>query len=254
MARQYGRIKVAIWRDEEFRALTLHVQWAFFMLLSQPDLSLCGALAYRPGRWSRLAGGAKPEEVADLVNELDLAGFVLLDLTTEELVVRTFVRHECNLANPKVRTGVEAAMGMLESPILQAAVDQQITDAITNPIGDPDDAGITDPITTGSRVVPQAAGSKSIEQGAGSSSSEQCVAPLAPAAAAAFEMFIDHRMATETPRSPRRYEQTLRRDELVEQRPVLVALAAEGKTAREIVESVWGLTPATIARIPRRNR
>jgi hypothetical protein len=250
MARTYGRIKAEVWRDEEFRALTIHAQWAFFMLLSQPDLSLCGAIAYRPGRWSRYAPNLGAERMAALIETLAEKRYVLVDLDTEELLIRTFVKHECNLKNPKVKAGVLSAINQIESPALR----QSIADG--SPI---DHQSITDPQDSDRSPIDQLpilSNQEAMSNEQGASSREQCpaVAPLGAAAAAAMELYVAYRMSKTDADCPEIYAKEIHRKEMTLQRAVLNQLEVEGRTPREIVEQVWHLTPTQIARIPRRTR
>ena len=42
MAREYSRVKVTIWADADFRSLTPRAQHLYFMLLTNPSLSMAG--------------------------------------------------------------------------------------------------------------------------------------------------------------------------------------------------------------------
>lgn len=102
MARDHARIKVAIWADPEFRALGWQQQYAFFMLLSQPRVSYCGVLEYLPRRYASMAADLTVDEVEKSIGGLQEKRFVLLDEDTEELLIRSYVRHDelLKMANP----------------------------------------------------------------------------------------------------------------------------------------------------------
>lgn len=102
MARDHARIKVAIWADPEFRALGWQQQYAFFMLLSQPRVSYCGVLEYLPRRYASMAADLTVDEVEKSIGGLQEKRFVLLDQDTEELLIRSYVRHDelLKMANP----------------------------------------------------------------------------------------------------------------------------------------------------------
>lgn len=101
MARTHARILTAIWRDEEFRALPIAPQHAYFTVLSQQDLTHAGVVDYRPGRIGSLALDNNAKKVEAAVTRLGQKRFVLVDRDTEELMVRTFIRHDqvLNLEN-----------------------------------------------------------------------------------------------------------------------------------------------------------
>lgn len=104
MARSHAKLLAAIWQDPEWRALRAEAQWLYTALLSQPRLTLVGALDLKPRQWAKLASDMTEERVTDLLAELEAARFVLVDEDTEELIIRTFVRHDVTQARLNVNT------------------------------------------------------------------------------------------------------------------------------------------------------
>lgn len=95
MARSHGVFKTSAWAPgSDFRALTPLAQWAYWMLLSQPQISNLGVLAYTPEKWARLAGGLTVDTVESAIDELAEGRYVILDRDVGELLVRTFVKHD----------------------------------------------------------------------------------------------------------------------------------------------------------------
>lgn len=126
MARNYARIGTTIWDDPDFLALTPGAQRCYLFLLSQRDLPLTGVLVRR-SRWLRSAAGF--DTLDDDLAELDDRGFVLVDDDTDEVLIRTFMRHDGVLANPKLRKGARARVDAIHSPRLRAVVEQQLNEA-----------------------------------------------------------------------------------------------------------------------------
>lgn len=125
MARTEGRIKCAIWRSPEFRGLTPNAQRAYFLILSQPGMSYCGVVSYRPKPWALLSTGTTPAVVEKAVKELAGARYVMVDRGTEELWVRTFVNHDGVLDQPKLIMAMAHDFGAIESePIREGLVAQ----------------------------------------------------------------------------------------------------------------------------------
>lgn len=122
MARNHARILVSIWDDDDFRGLEPSAQRVYFLLVSQPDLTPCGALPYLPGRWSRLAQGTTEEDIVKAITILAESRFVLVDEETQELIVRTFVVHDGGLGNPKMRGAVKGALRGLHSRRLRGEI------------------------------------------------------------------------------------------------------------------------------------
>lgn len=128
MARNHARVLTAIWSDEEFVCLSMDAQRMYLLLLSQPDLTPCGALPYIPKRWARLCPDTTSEGVGLAVCELEHARFVLVDRDTDELVIRTFVVHDGGLANSKMRGAVKSSLTALHSRWLRGSIVDVIPD------------------------------------------------------------------------------------------------------------------------------
>ena len=107
MARDHARIKTSRQRDGDWRGLTMPAQWAYDAICTSEALSYVGVIDYRPGKISVLAKGVTPKKVEAAVKELEAARFVVVDWVTEELLIRTYVRHDGVLA----RVNMGKAMG-----------------------------------------------------------------------------------------------------------------------------------------------
>jgi hypothetical protein len=95
MARTHGRIKVEVWEaGSDWRRLSLDAQWTYEMLVSQPQISMCGTVPYTPKKWAKLASDLTIERAEQAIHELEQAWYVIVDRETDELLVRTFVKHD----------------------------------------------------------------------------------------------------------------------------------------------------------------
>lgn len=92
--RNYAQLNIAIWNDDDFRALTPQAQHLYFLLLSHPTLSYCGVGDWRPARIARMAAGWTAADVQRAGGELVAGLFIVVDEDTEEFLVRTFVRND----------------------------------------------------------------------------------------------------------------------------------------------------------------
>lgn len=125
MARTYGRILVAIWGDDDWRSLSVDAQWLYELLLSQPSASYAGVLGLQIRRWSQLANGMTDRRVRTALGELRKHRYVVVDETTEELLIRTFVRHDGVLDQPNVvKSMVKAYPGILSPEIRATFLDE----------------------------------------------------------------------------------------------------------------------------------
>lgn len=116
MARSYAALKSSTWAPgSEFRLLDPLAQWAFWMLISQPQITNLGLLAYTPEKWARLAHGLNLEIVEGAIAILEASGYVVVDVDTAELLVRTFITHDNVYSQPRLVTNARKLIVEVES-------------------------------------------------------------------------------------------------------------------------------------------
>jgi hypothetical protein len=115
VARTHARVQGAIWNDVEWRRLSTNAQWSYLMLLSQPEINNCGVLALVPRRWSGYAVDMTLKDLEAALLELENAGFVLYDDETQELVIRTFVKHDTIEKQPYLVIAAKRQFGEVRS-------------------------------------------------------------------------------------------------------------------------------------------
>ena len=101
MAREYGRIMSAIWRDQEWRALSVAQQHAYLMFISMANISSAGVLALTIRRWAECAGDSDADSLSKAITELVSKRYIAYDDQTEELFVRSFIKWDHGYTNPK---------------------------------------------------------------------------------------------------------------------------------------------------------
>lgn len=122
MARSYARVMTAVWRDQDFLTLSQRAQRLYLVLVTQPDISAVGTLALRIRRWASLASDTDASVVAEGIKELAAARFVVADTTTEELLIRSFVKWDGGYSNTKRRPVILEAAQEVLSPTLRRAL------------------------------------------------------------------------------------------------------------------------------------
>lgn len=133
MARSYAKILVSVWdEDSDFDHLTMQAQWLYWVLCSHPLLSPAGVLPLQPRKWAKRAPDAIQDAILDALTELVQARKVIVDDDTEEVLVRTFVRHDGGARNPNIHKAIVAAIGRIESRRLREAVTLELTRATEN--------------------------------------------------------------------------------------------------------------------------
>lgn len=136
MARSHAKILATVWHDPDWCALKPREQWAYMLLLSQPKLSLVGSLDYLPGRWSAFGEGLTVDYIDLCINGLEDAGYVCVDRTTDEVLIRSFTRGDgIPTSNERLRKGLWGAYGQVASSLLRkVAVDNMPDELFAFPV------------------------------------------------------------------------------------------------------------------------
>lgn len=119
MARDYARIMTAIWDNAEFCKLDEAAQRAYLLLVTQPDISAAGVLRMWVPRWAQMARNTTPESLTQALKELEANRFIVLDWTTGELLVRSFVRWDAGFNNPKRKPVIVRAGHEVRSEVIK---------------------------------------------------------------------------------------------------------------------------------------
>lgn len=137
MARTIARLQVATLEDPDFQALTINAQWTYWIILQQQRLTLAGSIDLRPSRWATAATNANADQITEGITELVEHRYVIVDDDTEELLVRTFVRHDLDTSRLSKNTikGFWSAWAGIYSADLRAAVVAEIDDDLWGKLG-----------------------------------------------------------------------------------------------------------------------
>jgi len=119
VARDRASIRIDMWADEDWRSLSLEAQHLYMLLLSHPTLSYAGVADWRAGRISAMTAGHTAAGVIDAANQLQAARFVLADDGTEEILVRSFVKHDGLMKQPKLVVSFSVAYAAVASPSIR---------------------------------------------------------------------------------------------------------------------------------------
>jgi len=140
MARSEARIFTSIWTDPDFRALGVPQKFAYVFLLSQPDLSHCGVLPYRPKRWAQVLPDQSVKDVERSVGALQSSKppFVLIDTETGELLIRSMLRRDGMLRSPKMIKPVVCALMEVQSALLRETLAMELQRANDEGVIHPD--------------------------------------------------------------------------------------------------------------------
>lgn len=94
MARDHARVSLSVWADDDWRDLSPAAQHLYFVLLTQPTLSYAGVADWRPARIRALASQWTGAIFDRAARELARNLYIVVDEDTEEVMIRSFVRHD----------------------------------------------------------------------------------------------------------------------------------------------------------------
>lgn len=144
MARSFARIITAIWRNAEFRALHSGAQRVYLLLVTQPNISAAGTLPLTVRRWAEMSPDTTVQHINRELEALTAGRFIGVDLSTEEVLVRSFVRWDGGYGNRKRRPVIRAAADELVSPALRAMLGAEF-ERLSIPFAASSETAVTEP-------------------------------------------------------------------------------------------------------------
>jgi len=122
LAREHARIQTAIWLDDDFLDLTPEAQHLYLVVTTQMSLNFCGVTVWHPGRLSQLAAGWSVEKVEAAAAELSAGLYLVIDETTGEVLVRSFIRNDGLLSSPNIAKAMFRKFSEIGSRTLRGVV------------------------------------------------------------------------------------------------------------------------------------
>jgi hypothetical protein len=125
MARDHARIHLDIWGDEDWRELSPQAQHLYFVLYTWPP-TLCGAGDWQPRKIQARARGWSPAQVLDAADELVAGDFLLIDIDTDEYLLRSWIKHDGLYRVQNMAVSVANARAALASKVLRGVVVHEV--------------------------------------------------------------------------------------------------------------------------------
>ena len=123
MAREHARIWLDINSDDDFEALPFDAQGLYCrVILTLDDLSYCGVATWRPRKLTTKAPDLTYPRILAAASALEQGRQCFFDLDTEEVLVRSYIRRDQLLRNPKYAAAVLRTYNGIASKSLRAAV------------------------------------------------------------------------------------------------------------------------------------
>ena len=122
MARQYTQVSTSAVGDPDFRTLSKDAQWLYWQLMFSPKIDLAGIVEWRPAKMAARASGTTRADIERISVELVERRYIVIDEDTEEVLVRSFIRHDGVLKGPKTAAGLRNAIADIGSDAIRRAV------------------------------------------------------------------------------------------------------------------------------------
>ncbi len=126
MAREHAQIRLDMWGDDDFRDLTPAAQHLYMVLLTEPSLTYAGVADWRPARIASKAKDWTPAEVNAAATELAEGLFIVVDESTEEVLVRSFIKHDGLMKNPRMAVSMMTAYAGVASKALRGVIVHEV--------------------------------------------------------------------------------------------------------------------------------
>lgn len=126
MANSAGLMKESIWRDKDFRALRRTAQTTYGQLLSQKELDRAGIQPLQVSKWAKGCDHITESDVWADLKELEAARFVFVDEDTDEVFVRSYMRHSNVVSQPNLLKNALRCAGMVASERLRHELAEEL--------------------------------------------------------------------------------------------------------------------------------
>jgi hypothetical protein len=128
VARSHGKIHTTVWDDDSgFVALSATAKLVYFFALTQKKLTLAGIIEPKRKRWANKIG-ITTDDLDTAFEELGAAGYIVIDHDTEEVCIRTLVKHDfdSHRMNKNLIAGFWRQWEAIESEQLRRVVVEQV--------------------------------------------------------------------------------------------------------------------------------
>ena len=144
----YVRLMRDIWSDADWLALDSTAKLTYLQLISQPDISRVGVLPYVPGRWASMHPDLKKDDIVRALEALVAGRFIIIDDQSEEVWVRTYIRHDELYRVPNGNKSIDLAADEVISPMIAGLIADEL--AALRPSRKGSDKGSDNPSDKGS--------------------------------------------------------------------------------------------------------
>lgn len=122
MPRDRANLRTDLWADSSWRCLTYGAQWLYQHILTTSTLNACGVADWRTVRIAAMSVNVTPALVEEFAAELEQHHFLVVDRGTEEVLIRSFFRHDGILLQPNPMKGALRQYAGIASGLLRGVI------------------------------------------------------------------------------------------------------------------------------------
>jgi len=122
MAMDHAQVRRDIWSDEDFRELPQASQWLYLHVITSPTISYCGVADWRPARIAALTGDMTARSIEAAAVELEGNHYLIIDRDTEEVLVRSWVKHDGLMGKWNMAAALARTYGEVASKVLRGVI------------------------------------------------------------------------------------------------------------------------------------
>lgn len=126
MARDRASIRIDMWGDGDWRDLPRGPQHLYMLLLSHPKLTYAGVTEWHPGKLAAMTHGSDAAEIVAFGAVLESRGFIVVEPSTDEVLIRSFIKHDGLMKQPKLVVSMTTAYAAVASRRLQLVIADEV--------------------------------------------------------------------------------------------------------------------------------
>lgn len=122
MARDRAVVYTDIWADQDWRELSAGQQQLYMLMLTHGTLNYAGVMDWHAGRLAAMSEGRTASDVEADGAVLEQRRFILVDNDTGEGLVRSFLKHDGVLKQPKIVVSMTNAFASVASKKIRQVI------------------------------------------------------------------------------------------------------------------------------------
>lgn len=124
--RKFQQLRSEIASDLDFRSLSANAQLLYHLVLTDPTLSYCGVIDWRPHRIAQRVSDWNTQAVELAAEELTAQYYLVIDTDTEEALIRSYLRNSGSMDSKNLGTACARAYNAVASTIILGVLTDEL--------------------------------------------------------------------------------------------------------------------------------